>query len=100
MPSPIFAHRYMRKPSPQMWCGFMAVVCAIFITDAIAVESPLTLQHAQLLALERSRQLPAKDYAVQASRDMAVAAAQLPDPTLKAGIDNLPTNGADRLSLS
>lgn len=30
---------------------------------------------------------------------MAVAAGQLPDPVLKAGIDNLPVSGADRLSL-
>jgi outer membrane protein TolC len=31
---------------------------------------------------------------------MAVAAGQLPDPVLKAGVDNLPVNGPDRLSLT
>jgi len=31
---------------------------------------------------------------------MAVAAAQLPDPTLTAGINNLPINGADKFSLT
>ena len=35
-----------------------------------------------------------------ASREMAVAAAQLPDPVLKLGVDNLPVNGSDRFSLS
>ncbi len=35
-----------------------------------------------------------------ASREMAVAAGQLPDPTLKAGIENLPVNGADAFSLT
>ena len=36
---------------------------------------------------------------MSAARDMAVAAGQLPDPTLRAGIDNLPLGGADRFSL-
>src|SRR5512132_4427994 len=31
---------------------------------------------------------------------MAVAAGQLPDPTLKLGIDNLPVEGADAYSLT
>lgn len=44
--------------------------------------------------------LAAKDYAVQSSREMSVAAGQLPDPVLKVGIDNLPINGQDRFSLT
>lgn len=59
----------------------------------------LTLSEAQRQALSRSRQLVAQDYAEAASRDMAVAAAQLPDPVLKAGIENLPVEGPDRFSL-
>ena len=35
-----------------------------------------------------------------ASREMAVAAGQLPDPALKIGIDNLPVNGDDRFSVT
>src|SRR5213594_2741353 len=38
--------------------------------------------------------------AVAAAREMAVAAAQLPDPMLKFGIDNLPINGPDRFSVA
>jgi outer membrane protein TolC len=68
--------------------------------DVYAVEAPLTLAEAQRRAIERSRQLNAKDFAVAASRDMAVAARQLPDPVLKVGIDNLPVNGGDRYSLT
>jgi outer membrane protein TolC len=48
----------------------------------------------------RSRQIAAQDAALAAARDMAVAAAQLPDPVLKIGIDNLPVNGAGRGSLT
>ena len=59
----------------------------------------LTLADAQRRAVERSFQIVAQDAAVTASRHMAVAAAQLPDPMLRAGIDNLPVTGPDRFSL-
>ena len=61
---------------------------------------PLTLPEAQRLALSRSRQLAAKDASIAASSEMAVAAAQLPDPVAKIGVQNLPIEGADRFSLS
>ena len=66
---------------------------------ALADNTPLTLAEAQRLAVLHSRQLPAQDAAIAGARDMAVAAAQLPDPVLKAGIDNLPLSGPDRFSL-
>lgn len=65
-----------------------------------AQSAPLTLEEALRLAQERSRQLPAQDAAAAAAREMAVAAGQRPDPTLKAGISNLPVNGEDRFSLT
>ncbi len=65
-----------------------------------AAQSSLTLSEAQRLAAERSRQLVAQDSAVAASREMAAAAGQLPDPTLKIGIDNLPVEGPDRFSVT
>ncbi len=66
---------------------------------AFADEHPLTLIDAQRLAVQRSRQLASHDASVVAAHEMAVAAGQLPDPVLKAGIDNLPVSGADRFSL-
>lgn len=60
----------------------------------------LTLDAALQLARDRSRQLPAQDAAANAARQMAVAAGQRPDPTLKTGINNLPINGADQFSLT
>jgi outer membrane protein TolC len=65
-----------------------------------AAEPPLTLVQARHLAIERSRQLAAHDDAVAASRDMAVAARELPDPVLKLGVDNLPINRSERFSLT
>jgi outer membrane protein TolC len=58
------------------------------------------LSEAQTLAVSRSRQLTANEASIAASRQMAVAAGQLPDPILKFGVENLPVNGPDRLSLS
>src|SRR5205814_5314794 len=57
------------------------------------------LGDAQRRAVERSLQVVALDAAIDASRHMAVAAGQLPDPMLRAGIDNLPITGPDRFSL-
>ena len=65
---------------------------------ACAVEPALTLPEAQRLAAARSRQLVAQDSAALAAREMALAAGQLPDPTLKFGIDNLPVTGPDAYS--
>ncbi|RST50986.1 TolC family protein [Variovorax sp. MHTC-1] len=75
-------------------------LCLALATLSAHAEPALTLERAVELAQQRSRQLTAQDAAASASREMAVAAGQLPDPTLKAGIDNLPVNGADRLSLT
>ena len=79
----------------------VALIGALVLSSSVsAAETPLTLAQARHLAIDRSRQLAAKDYAVAASRDMAVAAKQLPDPVLKLGIDNLPVNGEDRYSVT
>ncbi|CAN5443319.1 TolC family protein [soil metagenome] len=61
---------------------------------------PLTLVEAQRIAVGRSQQLLAQDALITAAREQGVAAGQLPDPVLKLGIDNLPANGPDRLSLT
>ena len=61
---------------------------------------PLTLIEAQRLAISQSGQLAAQDALGAAAREQAWAAGQLPDPTLKFGIDNLPVNGSDRFSLT
>ena len=67
---------------------------------ARAADATLTFAEAQRIAASRSQQLVAQDAVVTASREMAVAAAQLPDPVLRFGIDNLPIEGSDRFSVS
>ena len=79
---------------------FSLVLLLAVASSACAAQPALTLPEAQRLAAERSRQLVAQDSAVVASREMAAAAGQLPDPTLKLGIDNLPVNGPDAYSVT
>lgn len=88
--------------SPTSWRR-SALACALVLAlpAGLAVAAPptpatLTLPAAVQHATERSRQLAAQEHSTSAARAMAVAAAQLPDPVLKAGVDNLPLSGADR----
>jgi len=82
----------------RLGCALLALT-ATFAMPAWSAAPELSLAQAQQLALQRSRQLAGSDHAADAARQMAVAAGQLPDPVLKAGIDNLPVTGSDRLSL-
>ncbi|BDT66714.1 hypothetical protein os1_08780 [Comamonadaceae bacterium OS-1] len=66
----------------------------------VHAQQALSLDQALQLAQDRSRQLVAQDAVARSSREMAVAAGQLPDPVLKAGINNLPVNGEDRFSVT
>lgn len=80
--------------------ALMLALCSTFIGSVANAQPALTFDQALRLAQDRSRQLVAQDHAAAAAREMAVAAAQLPDPTLTAGINNLPINGPDRFSLT
>ena len=72
----------------------------LFSIGAIGARgAPLTFEEALRLAQERSRQLPAQEASAAASREMAVAAGQRPDPVLKTGLNSLPITGPDRFSL-
>ena len=65
-----------------------------------ASEVTLSLAEAQRIAVLRSPQLAAQASAITSARELAVATQQLPDPILKFGIENLPIEGEDRLSLT
>ncbi len=75
-------------------------LCLTSIGSVVYAQPVLTFDQALRLAQDRSRQLVAQDYAAAGAREMAVAAAQLPDPTLRAGVNDLPINGPDRFSLT
>jgi outer membrane protein TolC len=60
----------------------------------------LTLHEAVRAAEARSSALAAPAAAANAAREMAVAAAQRPDPVLRLSLDNLPIDGPDRFSVT
>jgi outer membrane protein TolC len=84
-------HRSLRPALP------IALIAAFAACSGHA-QNTLSLDAALVLAQERSQQLVAQGAAATAARDMAHAAGHLPDPTLKAGINNLPVTGPDRFS--
>jgi outer membrane protein TolC len=67
---------------------------------ALQAQASLSLDAAVQIAARESRALVASRAQADAAREMAVAAGQRPDPVLKAGINNLPVDGADRFSLT
>lgn len=83
----------------QLRGGALAALIMVTAAASWAAE-PLTLVEAQRIAIDRSQQLVAQGALSAAAREQAVAAGQLPDPVLKLGIDNVPANGPDRLSVT
>ncbi len=77
----------------------VALAAGLALPPRSMAADSVSLAEAQRLAVARSSQVVARDAAVEASRNMAVAAGRLPDPMLRAGIDNVPVNGPDRFSL-
>src|SRR5438477_13145364 len=83
----------------------MRPVASLAIALAVAAVAPaaaqvLSLAEPQALAARAAPQLQAQSAAVRAAREAGVSAAELPDPKLIAGIENLPIDGDDRFSLT
>ena len=73
---------------------------ALLVSSTVSAdEPPLTLAEAQRDALAHSNQLEASQLGVSASKSLAVAAGERPDPVAKIGLENLPINGAERFSV-
>ncbi len=85
---------------------YLALVCIavslpqLSVAQSAGAAEPLSLDQALRVAQERSHALLAQDAAQESAREMAVAAGQLPDPTLRLGIQNLPVSGPDAGSLT
>ncbi|MNX40270.1 Outer membrane efflux protein [compost metagenome] len=73
-----------------------AAVWAVALLPSLAAAAPLSLDAALELAARRSEATRAARAGVASATAAASAAPQLPDPTLRIGVDNLPATGADR----
>ena len=76
----------------------LAVTLSVAAHEAGA--APLTLDEALRLAEQNAPSLAARNAQLDAARQAAVSAGELPDPKLNVGIENLPISGADRFSLT
>ena len=74
-----------------------AAVAAAFL-PALAGAEPLSFNQALSLAVQRSEAARAGRAAASSANEAARSAGQLPDPMLRAGMENLPVTGADRFS--
>ncbi|RSZ29540.1 MULTISPECIES: TolC family protein [unclassified Variovorax] len=92
------------RSRPAIRQSLAGVLLGMALSASVHAQTPspsaLALQDALRMAQDRSQQLVAQDALATASREMAVAAGQRPDPVLRAGISNLPVNGEDRFSLT
>ena len=73
-----------------------AAFCLAALLPAIGHAAPLSLEEALRLASEQSLAARAARAGATGAAEAARAAAQLPDPMLSVGIDNLPATGPDR----
>lgn len=85
----------------------LALVAAVLLSitvgaqaqaQAPATPAALSVRDALQAALSRAASPAGADAAAVAAREMAVAAAQQPDPVLRLSLDNLPIDGPDRFS--
>jgi outer membrane protein, heavy metal efflux system len=76
---------------------FLAVAIAMAFDTGAA---PLTLAEAQRRAALDAPPLNAQTAALEAAKNLAVGAAELPDPKLVIGLDNVPADGANRFSIA
>ena len=62
--------------------------------------APLSLEEAQAIAASDAPQIDAQSATLRAAQQSSLSAGQLPDPKLIVGIDNLPTDSADRFNIT
>ncbi len=86
------------QPPSQAAPDFPATAVAASNTGPVG--RPLGMEEAIDLALEHQPLLRAQTDAVSAARENAIAAAQLPDPKLSVGVQDLPVDTREAFSLS
>ncbi|MFM0597247.1 TolC family protein [Paraburkholderia dilworthii] len=86
-----------RRAPPRTRSLFAALI--LTSVAAYAQDAPVTLDAALQAATDRSAAMGAAQASVRASSEAAVKAGQLPDPMLKAGVDNLPVDGPQRFTI-
>ena len=95
MPMPTLTGRLSRMPL----CRAALLLVLAGVAGAVHAQ-PLTFDAALGIAVRETPALRAEAAQVDAARQMAIPAGELPDPKLVFGIDSLPVQGRDRFSLT
>ncbi|MEX3634581.1 TolC family protein [Paraburkholderia sp. BR14320] len=95
-PKPIGTPLRWRAPL-RARLSFAALILASAAVHA--QNASFTLEAALQSATDRSAAMQAAQASERASSEAAVKAGQLPDPTLKAGLDNLPVTGPQKFTI-
>ncbi len=95
MAIPKLADRLSRCP---LCCTAALVVLATLVGPAFA--ESLSFDAALAIAVSETPTLRAEAAQIDAARQAAIPAGELPDPRLALGLDNVPIDGANRFSLS
>jgi len=77
----------------------LCVTTALLACAGTAFAEPLSFDAALAIAVRETPALRAEAAQIDAARQAAIPAGELPDPKLALGIDNLPITGPDRFSL-
>ena len=78
----------------------ISALAAALVSVASYAASPLSLAEAQRIAADDAPQIDAQSAALRAAQQASIGAGELADPKLIVGIDNIPTDGADRFNLT
>lgn len=97
----MFAFAIVRSGSPRSRSVVSAAVAlvAAIASPGVAAQA-LTLAEALRVAAREAPSLAAQDAALRSAREASLGAAELPDPKLIVAIENVPTEGSDRFSLT
>jgi len=74
-----------------------AAALAAAFAPCFVTAAPLTFESALALAVQRSEASRSARAGIESATQSARAAGQLPDPSLRVGVENLPVTGSDRL---
>src|SRR5258706_3431076 len=94
-----YGPRRPRHPAARLLAAIPLAALALAASTGPFAQA-LSLAEAQRLAAREAPLLGAQEAALRAAKEASVSAAELPDPKLIAGVDNLPLDGADRFSMS
>jgi outer membrane protein TolC len=89
-------------PAFRVACRLAAGIVTLVLVALrpAAAEPPLSLAEALKIAVGRSQQIVSQRAMVDAAREMSISGGELPDPKLKVGVENVPTDGADAWTLN